>query len=169
MRRRFEWSTPRRGNRAVRRKGALSQKAKRRRNKRTFKRLDSAREKEISERSNDSARRKKIKNANRRKNAISTVARLGTATERASKRRRFKARRRFGDASLFLLAQRKNAQRGDASGAEDEDNIHQRVRLAERNTGGEIKEKNKENERRKGNRSDAKEFGHIAVPKGLRR
>lgn len=79
-----------------------------------------------------------------------------------------KTRRRW-NASLFLLAERENAQRGDPSGAEDEDNIHQRIRFTERNTGDEVEEENEENNRRKGRRSDAKEFGHIAVPKGLRR
>lgn len=79
-----------------------------------------------------------------------------------------KTRRRW-NASLFLLAERENAQRGDAPGAENEDNIHQRIRFAERNTGDEVEEENEENNRRKGRRSDAKEFGHIAVPKGLRR
>lgn len=67
------------------------------------------------------------------------------------------------------MAERKNAQRGDAPGAKDEHNVHQQIRFAERNTGGEVEEENKENDRRKGRRSDAKEFGHIAVPKGLRR
>lgn len=112
-------------------------------------------------------RRKKIKNANRRKTRFRRL-RVSDLSGAVSTRRR-KKRRRRGDASLFQLTERKNAQRGDASGAEDEHNIHQRVRFAERNTGGEIEEENKENDRRKGRRSDAKEFGHIAVPKGLRR
>jgi hypothetical protein len=70
---------------------------------------------------------------------------------------------------LFLLTKRENAQRGDAAGAKNEHNVRQRVRFAEGDAGDEVEEENKENNRRKGRRSDAKEFGHIAVPKGLRR
>jgi hypothetical protein len=114
--------------------------------------------------------RKKIKNANRRKkNAISTVARLNEGQKAALVGGETRRRRALSSFAILLLtAERENAQRGDAAGAEDENNIHQRVRFTERNTGGKVEKENKENDRRKGRRSDAKEFGHIAVPKGAK-
>ena len=147
----------------VRKFGALALKRKQNRRRTKRRRKGSAN----LERSGIKRSRKKIKNANRRnKRPISTVARI---VGRRSAPVAVEKKRRRGNASLFLLTERKNAQRGDASAAKDENNIHQRVRFTERNAGGKVEEENKENDRRKGRRSDAKEFGHIAVPKGLRR
>lgn len=89
---------------------------------------------------------------------VSSVAGLAT-TVRAAKIR--------DGGFLFELAQRENAQRGDARRAEDEDNVYRRVRFAERNSGDEIEKEDEKHDRRKRRRSDAKEFGHDAVPKGL--
>lgn len=114
-----------------------------------------------------------LKTTRRRRKTKSTAAerttfvafRPGFAGRRVGDDR---SRREIGDGGfLFELAQRENAQRGDARRAEDEDNVHRRVRFAERNSGDEIEKEDEKHDRRKRRRSDAKEFGHDAVPKGL--